>query len=621
MEDFFRRHEVNLKVNLIKDVRPKLAYVSPLLPDQSGIANYSADLLPFLNKHYKIEVIVPDGVSDDEWVKKNCTVRSVVWFKKHCAQYERVLYHFGNSMFHSHMFDLLKNIPGIVVLHDFYLSGVLENMDSSNLVPNIWTKALYYSHGYKAFAERFKEKNINQIINKYPISLEVIQDAVGVIAHSENALKLAKDWYKNNISDWEIIPLLRNTKISGSRKVARENLGIKKNDFVICSFGFLAPSKYSLILIEAYLKSKLIHNENCHLIFVGNNITGEYGDKLISTIAKSGYSKRIKITGWIDNKIYKSYLLASDLGVQLRTLSRGETSGAILDCLNYGIPSIINANGSMAEIPDHITLKLPNEFSERQLIEALEKMHDDVKFRTQLGINARNFILDFHDPIKCANRYAISIENFYHKFSSQSIPLANKIGRSSLEDKNRGDFMYVAQVIAKNFTQRNKTPQIFIDISKLINFNNRSNIQAVIISVLNYWLMNPPKGYRIEPVYANTATIGFKYARRYTAAFLNCPDDILGSDVDIEYVKDDIFISLDQTYALANAQQVFYKKLRLHDIKLKFFIYDNLPSKLPELSVLQEKKFQENWMNLVAEVGGSLYILKGEANDIKILIP
>jgi glycosyltransferase involved in cell wall biosynthesis len=38
--------------------RPKLAYVSPLPPERSGISNYSAELLPQLSRYYDIEVVV-----------------------------------------------------------------------------------------------------------------------------------------------------------------------------------------------------------------------------------------------------------------------------------------------------------------------------------------------------------------------------------------------------------------------------------------------------------------------------------------------------------------------------------------------------------------------------------
>ena len=52
---------------------------------------------------------------------------------------------------------------------------------------------------------------------------------------------------------------------------------------------------------------------------------------------------------------------AADLAVQLRALSRGETSAAVFDCLAYGVPTIVNANGSMVELPEGSVLMLPDD--------------------------------------------------------------------------------------------------------------------------------------------------------------------------------------------------------------------------------------------------------------------
>ena len=45
-------------------------------------------------------------------------------FEESFTEYDRVLYHFGNSEFHSSYFELLKSFPGVVVLHDVFLDGV-----------------------------------------------------------------------------------------------------------------------------------------------------------------------------------------------------------------------------------------------------------------------------------------------------------------------------------------------------------------------------------------------------------------------------------------------------------------------------------------------------------------
>ena len=59
---------------------------------------------------------------------------------------------------------------------------------------------------------------------------------------------------------------------------------------------------------------------------------------------------------------YKDYLSAADLAIQLRKNSRGETSRAVLDCMAAGLPVIVNAHGTAAELPDYAVYKLPDQF-------------------------------------------------------------------------------------------------------------------------------------------------------------------------------------------------------------------------------------------------------------------
>src|SRR5690606_7336865 len=56
---FFTRKQSRVMPELVMmPRRPCLAYISPLPPEQSGISDYSAELLPELARHYEIEVIV-----------------------------------------------------------------------------------------------------------------------------------------------------------------------------------------------------------------------------------------------------------------------------------------------------------------------------------------------------------------------------------------------------------------------------------------------------------------------------------------------------------------------------------------------------------------------------------
>ena len=367
---------VTVTANLMPRKRPRLAYVSPLPPERTGIADYSAELLPELAHYYDIDVIVDQEQVSDLWVLANCAIRSVDWFRANACEFDSVLYHFGNSYYHEYMVGLLEQIPGLVVLHDFFLSGMVAHRDLNGLAPGSWCAELYHSHGYSAVQRYFHHvEDLGDVAWEFPCNFSILQYAQGVIIHSEASRRLARQWYGEKVSEeWGVIPLLRVPAVNFDREHSRKMLNLNSEDFVICNFGFLGQSKQNHRLLDCWLASDLAKTKDCVLVFVGENGAGEYGQQLIDKIHKSGVQKRIRITGWADSSTFRHYLASADMGVQLRTLSRGETSASVLDCMNYGLPTIVNANGSMADLPDDCVWKIPDVFEDIELVDALEQL-------------------------------------------------------------------------------------------------------------------------------------------------------------------------------------------------------------------------------------------------------
>jgi glycosyltransferase involved in cell wall biosynthesis len=533
IENLFEGRKQRKNLSFLKWQRIKLAYISPLPPARSGIADYSADLLPYLSRFYDIDVIY-DGAVSDLRVTKNCKIRSHQWFLNHAETYERVLYQFGNSEFHQHMFDLLKIHPGVVCLHDFYLSGVLNYIKKENLI-----HALYYSHGYFAIKDLFESQDLESIIYKYPCNLEVLHNALGIIFHSSYSVSLISKWYGDLHSKYSNIPLLREVKLKALKSNVRKAIGMNLNDFLVCSFGGLAPTKQNHRLLDAWFKSSLAEKEECHLVFVGENHAGSYGDELLTKIKQHKFGRNVHITGWADANVYQNYLAAADLGVQLRTLSRGETSGAILDCMSYGVPSIINANGSMAELADDGVWMLPDDFIDSQLIEALEKLWKDQDLRRKIGSKAKNSILKKHNPKKCAEKYRDSIEEFYQiPRASPSSFIVRKI--SEICDLNSGNdnLKNMAQRISQNFPSRPHKLQILIDVtSKLRNVEDIK--MPLDLNTLRGYLLRPLNSCRVEPIYLTDN--GFKYARKFAIELIGCHKVDLVDEI-IDFSAGDFFI-------------------------------------------------------------------------------
>ena len=88
----------------------KVAYYSPMPPERSGIADYSALLLPALQRRLDVEVV------------KHGDTRGG-------RDADIALYHVGNSPdAHGWIVEALRQRPGVVVLHEFVLHHLVAGL-------------------------------------------------------------------------------------------------------------------------------------------------------------------------------------------------------------------------------------------------------------------------------------------------------------------------------------------------------------------------------------------------------------------------------------------------------------------------------------------------------------
>lgn len=595
--------------------RPRLAYVSPLPPEQSGISGYSAELLPELARFYDIELIVDQPAIEPNWLGRLFPVHDPAWLLHNAARYDRVLYHFGNSQFHKHMFDLLDCVPGVVVLHDFFLTGIIAWLEHTSGKAGHLAQALYHSHGYAPAAQRARQTDIESIIWEFPCNRAVMDDALGVIVHSNYSRNQAAHWYgKGTDDDWAVIPLLRIPAHAINRKRARQSLGLPDDAMLVCSFGHLGPIKLNDVLLQAWRASALAQDPRCHLVFVGENHNGNYGAQLNEAIRTSGLADRVRITGWVDTADYRRYLAAADLAVQLRTMSRGETSAAVLDCMNYGIATVVNANGSMADLPQDAVWTLPDAFEATELIAALEALRIDASHRARLGERARCHILSMHRPRVCAEQYHRAIEEAYSRATASTRGAIAQIGRL-YPSPSDADLRAVALCLSQN--QYSPGPrQLLLDVSEIVVRDVKSGIQRVVRSLLLEMLHAPPTGFRVEPVYAMAGHEGYRYARRWTMAFLGAPPDGFVDD-GVEARQGDVFLALDLNHEIPLAQTHIYRHWRDLGVRTYFVVYDLLPVRMPQYFPPGAAQAHTAWLNVVAQADGALCISRAVADDLQ----
>ncbi|MBA5608617.1 glycosyltransferase [Duganella sp. FT3S] len=599
--------------------KPRLAFVSPLPPERTGIADYAAQLLPALMDHFEIELVLKQDQLTLPPALAALPRRTVDWFADHGAGYDHILYQFGNSPFHSHMFPLLRQHPGVVVLHDFFLSSVLVYEQLSGLLPHAWSEALA-AHGYPALraglgggadaAEAAKRD--------YPGNLPVLRDATHVIVHSDHARVLARQWYGPRADrDWSVVPLPRATPaaLDDARAAARTALGIRPGTYLVCSFGFIAPTKLTHELVQAWLASSLHDDPACELVLVGANHGSEYGLELTAMLSGAA-GRRIRIAGWTDEADYQRYLQAADAAVQLRAVSRGETSAAVLDCMNYGLPTIVNANGSMAALPDDCVLKLDDAFAPAALTAALETLHGDAALRAAMGARAAALLRREHSPEHCAALYAQVLAKVRPGRQALLRALAEVDG---LADDGALQRQLACAIAAAPDPLAPR--QLLVDVTTIARHDLRTGIERVVRAELLELLQLQPPGWRVEPVYLvqEDGRWQCRYARQYAYGLLGL-DARATHDPVADVRAGDVYYGADFAPGPVGgaAADGLYARWRARGVHVSFVLYDLLPVLRPEFFPPGADAGHAAWLaTIAAEADRLVCISHAVADDMR----
>lgn len=395
--------------------KPRIAFFSPLPPKKSGISYYSATLLPFLSKYWDIDIFVDSGyICDDPFLTSNFKIYSYLDFEQINKQkaYDEIIYQIGNSDNHTYIFDMLKKYPGVVVLHDVFLSGIMYWQTVRLGKMNEFIEEAMYSHGNygKVLVEKAQKNLISwdKVIRDLQMNKRVLDQATKVIIHSkwdkEQILKNYPELSSKIFMVHQFAPL----RISYNKDEIKEKLGFAKNDFLICSFGFVAPTKK----IDSVLKNianflKKTHNAIYVLVGESDNTYGQTIKKLVYDLH---IENKVVFTEFIDETKYMMYIDACDVCISLRKDARAGTSAAVNHALGAGLPTIISDEDLFFDFPNDVVIKLLPK-NEDQLSNILEKLYNDPKSCQILSEKSKKFIQDNLSIDSCVEKYVSIINN------------------------------------------------------------------------------------------------------------------------------------------------------------------------------------------------------------------
>jgi glycosyltransferase involved in cell wall biosynthesis len=365
--------------------RPRVAWVSPLPPQRTGIADESYRVLRELAKQCEIDAYVDGPHADEVEPPEGVELKAVRNFEiaeRAHGGYERVFYCLGNSEYHTSALALLGRRRGVVIAHDVRLNGLYSwrAHERPDLDPRPLQEILHSMYPGRLPKELGDHGWIDtEDADRFGIFMtrEAIASSDRFLVHSRHAAELARlEAPAGEERKVDVIPF---------GVVSPDELGPAAPDEppVVATFGLVGPPKQVVKIVEAF--PHVLARGASKLAVVGPH-TGAGERRQLDALAQElRITDHFQQTGYVEEPELKEWLARATIAVQLRATSNGETSAAVAKCLAAGVPTIVTAIGSAAELTDEAALKVDRDIAPEALAEVIADLLADSKRRAAMA--------------------------------------------------------------------------------------------------------------------------------------------------------------------------------------------------------------------------------------------
>jgi glycosyltransferase involved in cell wall biosynthesis/SAM-dependent methyltransferase len=385
----------------------RLAYFSPLGPQRSGIADYSEELLPHLAAAGAELTLFVEGFRPSEWgAAGRFEVRDYGRDPDALAalgEFDAAVYHMGNDhRYHAGVFDAARRHPGVVVFHDFALQDFFLGLARSRGDMRVYLDEVAACHGDEA--RREAEEALARGATPaafarpldFPLNCRLARGAEGILVHS--------DWSRARFE--RIAPGVPVRRVNHHiTPAAAESLPRGRREgreaVRLASFGLITPDKG----IERALRAlaRLRDRYDFRYTLVGD--PNSYFD-VRALVRECGLQDRVEITGHVTLEEFERRIAETDVALNLRERTVGETSGSLCRIMAAGVCAVVSAVGWFGELPDDCVVKVePGEHADELLRAYLARLIEDAQLRARLGANARRHVVAEHDIRRSAEGY------------------------------------------------------------------------------------------------------------------------------------------------------------------------------------------------------------------------
>lgn len=366
----------------------RVAFVSPMPPSKSGIADYAAALADPLAA--LVELTAIDG--------------KPAAFDPGC--FDAILYHVGNNPHHGFVYELALAHPGVVVMHEANLHHLVADLTIKRGDWDGYLREAEYNGGAAALerARRVRALELGPDYEGLPMLRRLLERSKAVVVHS----RFAAGEIRNAGFAGPIAVIPHGAWIPEVNRLAwRARLGLDEVTPLIGTFGFLKPYKRIAESLRAFRRLVKLAPA-AKMILVGE----PHPELPLAPLIRGlGLQAAVRCLGFVPIENFTGYIAACDIVLNLRYPTVGESSGSLVRALGLGRAVLVSDVAAFQELPDDICLKAPvDETEEDCIFEYLNLLVSRPSVGREMGARARRWVERECAWSVVARRYAEFLE-------------------------------------------------------------------------------------------------------------------------------------------------------------------------------------------------------------------
>jgi glycosyltransferase involved in cell wall biosynthesis len=408
----------------------RLAFVSPLPPAPTGIADYTADVLELLSPRHEIELFHAQETVDAARLPAAAAIHPASQLVARHRQhpYDLAVFQMGNGRAHDFLYEALSRLPGLLVLHDLVLhhSRAAQFLESEAVVAwrrepssaalreaarvplDAWRRELEYA--YPGRGERLFDAHLGTVGDllpyAYPLFRVPVEASRAVAVH--NAFMAGA--VRSEVPGTEVMcvpmPAAAAPVDPSAVHALRARLGYGDDLVVVGVFGLLTRETRVETVARA-VAGAAARDDRVRLLLVGPVPDAR---QLEDDLERVGARHLTVVTGRVPLSELATHIEAADVVAHLRYPSARETSAALLRVLAQGRATVVSDLEHQADLPRDAVVRVDVKDEAGELGRAILRLAGDPGARARLGAAASAHVRQAHAPPRVRDAWEDALE-------------------------------------------------------------------------------------------------------------------------------------------------------------------------------------------------------------------